>query len=92
MPKTRKGIIVRLRCTSGHEPGFWIEENMGTADPPRGEYGEFTAEPSGNCGIGRSAHRGVFRVPMDSYAYSHGGCCYRAAVETLHGLHSFHRS
>ncbi len=82
--ETRKGIIVRLTCVRGHQPGFWIEENLGTADQPRGEYGEFTAEPSG-CGI-------VSLVPMDSYAYSHGGCCYRAAVEMLHGLHGFHRS
>ncbi len=32
----------------------------------------------------------VQRVPRDSYAYTHGGCCYRAAQDCLHGLDVFH--
>jgi hypothetical protein len=26
----------------------------------------------------------IWRVPKDSYAYTHGGCCYRAAQDALH--------
>ena len=40
------------------------------------DYGEF------------ASHESVSRVPLASYAYTHGGCCYRAAVRALHELSS----
>lgn len=66
-----------LECEKGHENTFYIHENMGTEDQPCGESGEFATGEQ------------VKRVPLDSYAYANGGCCYRAAVETLHGRHVF---
>lgn len=61
---------------TGYE--FTLMPNEGTAEEPHGEYGEFSvAEP-------------VEKVPLDSYAYTHGGEAYQEAVEVLHGLHMFH--
>jgi hypothetical protein len=71
---TAEDVKVILECDSGHSVSFWVQNTEGTPNQPKGEYGEFAGE---EC---------VSRVPLDSYAYRNGGCCYRAAVRTLHGL------
>jgi hypothetical protein len=69
--KARKMI---LKCENGHHRTFYVDDGSRyTRDEP-GSVGEFAT--------GEVATR----VARDSYAYTHGGCCYRAAVDALWGL------
>ena len=74
LPPNTKDVCVPLQCDNGHKVAFWVQNTEGTEEQPKGEYGEFA---NGDC---------VRRTSLDSYAHTHGGCCYRAANRTLHGL------
>ncbi len=47
--------------------------------------------PSANGSHGEFATgEHIHQVRRDSYAYTHGGCCYQAAQDCLRGLDVFH--
>ena len=71
---TKQGQMI-VKCENGHRQTFyWKSESDPRSLHPEGPCGEFA---SGEY---------VYCESRDSYAYTHGGCCYRAAVDALHDL------
>ncbi len=71
--------------------GGRIQGDTVTITCDRGHEQTFTMAPDRSEGqFAGPDHEVVRRVPTDSYAYRNGGCCYRAAVESLNGERVFH--